>query len=331
MPTVSVIIPTFNREFYVTKAIDSILEQTFSDYEIIVVDDGSIDGTRAALSRYGDRIRYIYQENAGVSAARNTGIAAAQGDWIAYLDSDDEWMSNYLAAQMESVGRYPEAVGHITNSLYIFLDQPRSIVHFDEIGMLRKFPHGTDHLLVEKPFKTIIDCSHWFLQPIIMRREALLQAGLFNTGLSIAEDIDVVSRLALKGPFAFNRSVLVNVYRRQEKIGHLSAQYYRNAISSRKTFGRVYTDLLGRPGLTLLEKVAVAKALCTKWRAVGNMYMMADRQQEARRFYRKALLIYPSLKALFKYCGTFMPQQLAMYVVRKGVTIAPGDDLGEES
>jgi len=98
---VSVVIPTYNRSTLVNQAIKSVLAQTFTDYEIIVIDDGSIDGTEEALTVYGDRIRYLWQENQGESAARNRGIALAQGEYIALLDSDDLWEPEKLQAQVQ--------------------------------------------------------------------------------------------------------------------------------------------------------------------------------------------------------------------------------------
>jgi len=105
---VSVVIPTYNRAPYVTMAIESALAQSYQDYEIIVVDDGSTDGTRDVLEPYRDRIRYMYQDNKGVSAARNTGIQESRGEWIAFLDSDDEWLPNKLEIQIGYVKSYPE-------------------------------------------------------------------------------------------------------------------------------------------------------------------------------------------------------------------------------
>src|ERR1700753_1936926 len=102
MPLVSVVIPTYNRAGLIATAIESVFAQTYPNLEIIVVDDGSVDGTadvfrdldQASSSSWGKvpRIRYLYQKNMGQSCARNTGIAAAQGDWIAFLDSDDYWL-----------------------------------------------------------------------------------------------------------------------------------------------------------------------------------------------------------------------------------------------
>ena len=112
---VSVIIPTYNRAKYITSAIDSVLSQTYNNIEIIVVDDGSNDSTREVLYRYGNKIRYVYQENLGVSAARNRGIELSKGEWIAFLDSDDVWFPKKLSVQMEHISERPEIDVHVTN------------------------------------------------------------------------------------------------------------------------------------------------------------------------------------------------------------------------
>ncbi|NBU88196.1 MAG: glycosyltransferase family 2 protein, partial [Betaproteobacteria bacterium] len=88
---VSVVLPTFNRAAWLPHAIDSVLHQRFQDFELIVVDDGSSDDTPEVLKRYGDALKWVTQPNAGVSCARNRGISMARGDWLAFIDSDDEW------------------------------------------------------------------------------------------------------------------------------------------------------------------------------------------------------------------------------------------------
>ncbi|GAX92001.1 glycosyltransferase family 2 protein [Effusibacillus lacus] len=108
MPKVSVIIPTYNRGSFVIHAIESVLAQTFKDYEIIVVDDGSADNTRELVKKYGDKVRYIHQKNQGPSAARNTGIRHAKGKYIAFCDSDDRFLPDKLQKQMDYIKRHPD-------------------------------------------------------------------------------------------------------------------------------------------------------------------------------------------------------------------------------
>src|ERR1700678_3861883 len=99
-PLVSIIIPTYNRAEYLGQAIDSALAQSYRPIEIIVVDDGSTDDTQGVAARYGDRIRYIHKANGGASSARNAGFAAASGEVLALLDSDDRWLTEKLEKQI---------------------------------------------------------------------------------------------------------------------------------------------------------------------------------------------------------------------------------------
>ena len=111
-PTVSVIIPTYNRAHLLPRALESVLAQTFEDLEVLVVDDGSTDGTEAVVTGYDDRVRYLRQpQNAGVSAARNRGLREARGEFVAFLDSDDEWFPEKLARQVERFRELPDRVG----------------------------------------------------------------------------------------------------------------------------------------------------------------------------------------------------------------------------
>jgi len=107
-PLVSVVIPFYNRVDWLTEAVNSVMAQTYSHYEIIVVNDGSKEDVSSFLGQYGTKINYFWQENAGPGAARNKGIAHANGKYIAFLDSDDLWISNKLEAQVDYMEKHPE-------------------------------------------------------------------------------------------------------------------------------------------------------------------------------------------------------------------------------
>ena len=107
-PSISVVIPTYNRAEHLEACLASVQQQSLMPYELIVVDDGSTDQTEALCRKIGGKLRYLPQENRGVSAARNYGIRESQGDWIAFLDSDDRWAPTKLAAQWNYVQQHPD-------------------------------------------------------------------------------------------------------------------------------------------------------------------------------------------------------------------------------
>jgi len=133
-PRVSVVIPTYNRAAKVPRGIESVLAQTFSDLEVIVVDDGSTDGTGNILGEaFGNRIRYCPQANQGASAARNKGIAEARGDWIAFLDSDDEWEKDKLQWQFKALERFgPQFGGCYTDTKFMNHPETRTMFQLGE-------------------------------------------------------------------------------------------------------------------------------------------------------------------------------------------------------
>src|SRR3954468_22992204 len=119
MPQVSVIIPVFNAAATVAETIESVLRQTFDDYEIIVVDDGSTDRTAHVLGRYQDRIQMIRRPNGGISAARNSGVAVSRGEYLAFLDGDDLWVPDFLARTVAALEDDPDCVMAFTDLVIV--------------------------------------------------------------------------------------------------------------------------------------------------------------------------------------------------------------------
>ena len=212
-PSVSVVIPTYNRCKYVTKAIDSVLAQTFTDYEIIVVDDGSTDNTRVVLQSYLSKIRYIFQENKGVSAARNAGIVAAKGEWIAFLDSDDEWLSAKLELQMKDINQHPDAILVCSN---VSFEGPTEM-QIDYFKGCLSFCKNKVFFVKEPLFK-----SYAWTSTVLAKRNEVFAVGLFDEKLTIHEDTDLFLRLSLIGGFTVNPAILAKAFRRDESADHQS-------------------------------------------------------------------------------------------------------------
>ena len=180
------ITPTYNRAHLIGRALDSLLAQTYQDFEIIVVDDGSTDDTRQVLSRYGDRIRYVFQENAGPSAARNRGIRMAKGEYLAFLDSDDAFLPTKLALQVAYLEAHPE-VGVVYSGWQII--GPDGTVQ-SEVRPIREGAILKDLLLEGYLFPPIA---------AVVRRACIDQVGLFDESLRVFEDPDLWFRVARAG------------------------------------------------------------------------------------------------------------------------------------
>ncbi len=168
---ISIIIPTFNRGFIVTRAIDSALSQTYKDFEIIVVDDGSTDNTRAVLAPYKAQIRYFYQENQGVAGARNKGIKESKGEFIAFLDSDDYWHPEKLELQMAFFRSHPE----------VAMVYSRHWKEIDTQG--KKLMPKRKKLVQGHIYSKIIFSSHIWMGTVMIRKDCLFRIGLFNRPL----------------------------------------------------------------------------------------------------------------------------------------------------
>lgn len=186
-PKVSVIVPLYNSERFVAAAVESILQQSYPPYEIIVIDDGSSDRSQEKLSPYRDRIHYIYQNNQGVAAARNRGIQQATGDLIAFLDHDDYWFPNKLEKQVATWQQNP-TLG-IIHSGWRRVDTWGNPL--GDITPWQKAP--TLDLEAWVRWKSVL------LSAMLFRRDWLVQIGGLDTSFQQACDVDLVLRLVLAG------------------------------------------------------------------------------------------------------------------------------------
>lgn len=197
---ITVVIPLYNKADCIATALDSVLVQTYQDFEVIVVDDGSTDDGASIVERYSyPRIRLIRQENAGVSAARNKGIAEAKGEYVAFLDADDEWMPEYLEVQHQLTEKYPQCDVFATN--YEFRGQSGNM----ESTILRRLPSKDEDFELTNYFE-VAYCSHppLWTSAVMARKAALDSVGGFPVGVCSGEDLLTWARLIVKYKAAFS-------------------------------------------------------------------------------------------------------------------------------
>lgn len=305
-PLVSVIIPTYNRGYVITRAIHSVLSQSYSNYELIIVDDGSYDNTKDILHAYTQHIQYIYQSNAGVSVARNVGIRTSKGQWVAFLDSDDEWLPEYLESQIFSINQQPHASIHMTNS-YQITESLEIINTFERKNILNLFDNR-QHICINDAFIPIL--KYHLASPIntVINRSCLQDTELFNADLSIYEDIDLIARVSLKGPVCLSRKPLVKYYLSDKYSDNLSGQYYTNPLFARSCVDLVYNNLNNSLCLTPYQHNELRKIICNNKACIGNLYLSQGKKPQARQYFKTAYIVYPSFKSflrLFLNMGPF--------------------------
>lgn len=207
---VAALIPTYNRRAHVIRAIDSVLAQTLPVDELIVVDDGSTDGTaRMIESKYGANVRIVRQENAGVSGARRRAVREARCDWVAFLDSDDEWTPDRNRKLLDAAALVPTEVAWIFGDVSVIRDgiRPASLFEQHGLGLSGDIQVFDDTWSIHHPFQ------FGLLQASIIRREALLEVDCFSDGLKHSEDFLVGVQVACLYKFAAISAEVTKLYR----------------------------------------------------------------------------------------------------------------------
>lgn len=275
-PTVSIIIPTYNYGAFVGKAIESALNQSYEDLEVIVVDDGSKDDTAERVRAFADkRVRYIYQENRGLPGARNTGIRASRGEFLAFLDADDQYHEEKLARQVAILQAHP-VVG-LTYCDRLYVDGEDKALRWRQAPRMVSL---TD-LVTGYPFTP---------SDVVMRREWAFDVGLFDESFRAnSEDLDFHLRLQLKGCL-FARTPSALGYRQI-----LSDRRFNNIEHKLETYLRALNTLFD-------DERCPEDVLTLRERAYADHYLnwgvQAAAQGETdlgRRFISKALALQPTL------------------------------------
>lgn len=267
LPLVSVIIPCFNRENYLVETIESVLNQTWPNIELIVVDDGCTDGSRAILEAYGHRLTILEHHgrvNKGQSAAINVGLSFCRGDYIAILDSDDLFAPDKIEKQMNYLLSNPD-VGLVYANGYAIDEHGNKLYDF----------YDDSHVERSDPSRVLMDC--YFLLPnnALVRRAAFMEAGGFDENLRAAQDHDMAIRIAEVTRIGYLPDYLFCYRRHKDSISHKNAK--RRWKNGYKILLKAYKRY-AYPKSTVLSRLAVLNF------RLGQCYY------EDKRFIRAGLL-----------------------------------------
>jgi glycosyltransferase involved in cell wall biosynthesis len=276
---VSVIIATYNHGKYIKVAIDSVLAQTYRDFEVIIVDDGSTDHTRDIVASYGDSVKYLWQENQGLACARNTGIFESSSEFLAFLDADDYYARDNLEKKLDYLGINPDASWVFSDWQYVdeynnFLDRGSTRFKFSNKKLTGKV---FEELVYYRNF--ISPCS------VAIRRSILEEVGYFDPCVLCQEDLDLWLRVSLQYPIHYINEVLVFVTVHSYSLSmDFSKWVYGNALIAEKLRNLIPGDL----------------------RNALKSYLLSIKQFpfQKRIYWSSVLIIIKMISRLVCYCNT---------------------------
>ena len=283
---ISVIIPLYNKEKHIANTLQTVFAQTFQDFEIVIIDDGSTDDSVEKVNEIKDsRIRLIHQENAGVSAARNKGIAEARHDYIAFLDADDEWKPEYLEKQIDLIHRFPEC------QVYACAYELKAKEKITPIS-LNKILFQDEKGILTNYFE-VASCSHppLWTSAVVLKKEAIQSIGGFPVGIKAGEDLLTWSRLAVKYKIAYNKKPL--------------ASFVLDNSSSKPRRDPATKDVVGEKLKELYQNYSQEKGLkqyISLWHKMrASIYLRLNERKQALVEIQKALCYNPFNMKLYIY------------------------------
>lgn len=286
-PLVSVVVPTYNRQDTIIRALDSIVKQTFSDFEIIIVDDCSRDNTVTCINeyKYKDKIRlYILEKNSGANAARNKGIEMSVGKYIAFLDSDDVWDEAYLEEMVDTA--LNENKNLVCSSFFV-VDE-KNIVH-ENLCKIKK-----DYIYRDEIYGDIMSPTSC----VMVNKQTIVDCGLFDTSMPARQDYDMWLRITKEHTVGIVRKCLVTVY--WDTHLHIGSNYKNYVVGTLK----IVKKLVESNDLTAEEK----KAVCYfHYIAIAKVYANNGCYTEAKKYAKMALKNKVSIKVLVFIILFYMP------------------------
>lgn len=326
-PEVSVVISAYQKAQFLPRTLQSVLDQTFQDFEVIVVDDGSTDNAREIVENFADndsRVEYIYQQNQGPGSARNTGIRASQADLIALLDGDDAWLPDKLEHQVRVMEAFPNIDLLLTNSQYINIlktGQPVQMANYYHDYILSHFnprpleEFGEVYLIGEDDFPAKITQKNVFLPTTVMfRKQIWTEIGGFNEEFRGPEDLDFWARAALKKcQFAYT--------------SHVGAIYYKNETSLVQASEKSYLEQLKHalyahrsPEYEPIRD-ATQKLVHKRFRQLVVFYTFQRQPRKAWRMFRQSMTYGISARTLLMATASFVgPIPLTAYAKARRLT-----------
>jgi len=284
---VSVIIPTYNRAFLLSRAIESVLSQTFQNFELIIIDDGSTDNTKDVIEKIkkeDNRIIYIYQDNRGLPGALNTGIKNAKGKYIAFLESDDEWLPEKLKEQIKL---FKDNIGIVSCNL-IFIND---VTH--EKGVYKLCPFTNVENFLRNPHNYVYNNSSIVISKVVVER-----VGFWDENMKIFSDLDYYIRIVQAG-YTIN-FVEKNLVKYHIHNNNLSRDFSKSADD--------YLRLLKKH--KEIKKEYPVTIYSSYLRRLGTMYILGNDKIKARAYFKESVKLHKTIKNIIALLLSYMGRKI---------------------
>ncbi|MGB7265352.1 MAG: glycosyltransferase [Terracidiphilus sp.] len=307
-PFVSVVIPTFNRVRQVRAALESVLAQTYREFEVIIVDDGSTDGTGSALepiisasNNGGTQVHYIFQPNLGQSAARNKGAEEARGEWVAFLDSDDVWLPEKLELQVKAIERFEGKSWACITDARLADNMGMDTTTFHRGGRCYEELMGLDHGTVESLARLR---DPFCVSTLLVHAGVAKEVGWFEPGIGFAEDHDFLLRLSLVTPFCYVNRLLCLIDLSDSPEGSNCRPWDQVEVRLRGWQSTLEKWLKLDSKLPDGARKTIIRNLRCVHSAWANWYLVHERYDEARNAVRTAVKYEVTVGLLMKWILT---------------------------
>ena len=291
-PKVSIIIPSYNRAEMLVECLESVFIQTFTDYEVIVVDDGSTDNTEDVLKPYRERITYIKHENKGNAAARNSGLDVAKGELIAFLDSDDLWLPHKLMKEVEYLDQHPDVDMVCANGTFF---GSLKFAGKKVVPDKRAIPLEKDGVTL----KAIFTRSSLRPSAMVLRKHVIEGTKGFDPDFKVCVDLDFAFRVLMKYKVIFINEPFFKMRKHDD---HVSGDSERRTLFNIKAIEKLLREY--PEARTLIGEKLINRRLAYRYYRLGKITQKKRRKKESLSAYKKSLSyrpFYPS--CIVKYMG----------------------------
>ncbi len=304
LPAISVIIPAYNRAHCIERTLESVFAQTYTNYEIIVIDDGSKDKTSEVLKPYLNRITYLYQENRGLAGTRTRAAELANAEWIAFLDSDDLWLPDNLETHVAAVTQDDSLILNTTNSLIFreHIGEETDLFNFN--GCRREYPDS--QYTIKEPLVPYLKFGLLWMQSALIKKSVLIETGPWISDLRVWMDFEYGTRLAKAGAWGLTMSPKVRILRQDDgEVASISSS--SQTVAGLAELVRVYGLMLELHELTQQERAFLTRKRADARTKLGLKQIIENQAKSGRTSLRLAYQENPRIASAAKSFLGHMP------------------------